>query len=75
MYAPATRVLAVAAGREDALEVNGDGSAVRDYVHVADAADAFVAAIEHGTEPGAARRYNIGSGIGTSVMWPRPSSA
>jgi UDP-glucose 4-epimerase len=62
------RVLAVAAGQGDALEVNGDGTVVRDYLHVADAADAFVAAVEHGWELGTCRRYNIGSGVGTSVM-------
>jgi UDP-glucose 4-epimerase len=62
------RVLAVAAGRTEQLEVNGDGSAVRDYLHVADAADAFVAAVERSAELGSSRRYNIGSGIGTSVM-------
>jgi UDP-glucose 4-epimerase len=61
------RVLAVAAGRTEQLEVNGDGSAVRDYLHVADAGDAFVAAIEHTAALGSSRRYNIGSGIGTSV--------
>jgi UDP-glucose 4-epimerase len=62
------RVLAVAAGRTDQLEINGDGSAERDYLHVADAADAFVSAVEHGAELGRCRRYNIGSGVGTSVM-------
>jgi UDP-glucose 4-epimerase len=62
------RVLAVAAGRTEQLEVNGDGSAVRDYLHVADAADAFAAAVEHNAELGTCRRYNIGSGVGTSVM-------
>jgi UDP-glucose 4-epimerase len=62
------RVLAVAAARTEQLEVNGDGRVVRDYLHVADAADAFVAAVEHRAEPGMCRRYNIGSGVGTSVM-------
>jgi UDP-glucose 4-epimerase len=62
------RVLAVAAGRRDALEINGDGTAVRDYIHVDDVADAFVAAMEHHGEPGSSRRYNIGSGRGVSVM-------
>jgi UDP-glucose 4-epimerase len=62
------RVLAVAAGRAERLEVNGDGTAVRDYLHVSDAADAFVAAVEHTAELGTCPRYNIGSGIGTSVM-------
>jgi nucleoside-diphosphate-sugar epimerase len=61
------RVLAaVRAGRP--LEVNGDGSAVRDYVHVVDAAEAFVAAVEHRSAVGTAERYNVGSGYGTSVL-------
>ena len=62
------RVLAVAAGRQDTVEVNGDGSAVRDYLDVADAADAFVAALDHPAELGMSRRYNVGSGVGTSVI-------
>jgi UDP-glucose 4-epimerase len=61
------RVLAVAAGEAPVLEVNGDGSAVRDYVHVEDVAEAFLAAVD-AAEVGQARRYNIGSGVGTSVM-------
>ena len=62
------RVLAAAAGQRPSLEVNGDGTAVRDFLHVADAADAFVAALEHGPGIGHVRRYNIGSGHGSSVM-------
>lgn len=50
------------------LEVNGDGTAVRDYVHVMDAAEAFVAAVEHQAGAGTAGRYNIGSGRGASVL-------
>jgi UDP-glucose 4-epimerase len=61
------RVLAVAAGTSPILEVNGDGSAVRDLLHVEDAAAAFVAAVEHVPPIGQVRRYNIGSGMGTSV--------
>jgi UDP-glucose 4-epimerase len=61
------RVLAAAAGQVPGVEVNGDGTAVRDYLHVLDAADAFVAALEHGG-PGGARRYNVGSGRGASVL-------
>lgn len=61
------RVLTAAASRSP-LGVNGDGSAVRDYVHLRDAAAAFVACVEHLPEAGNAVRYNIGSGHGTSVM-------
>ena len=42
------RVLAVAAGESPSVEVNGDGSAVRDFLHVNDAAQAFVAALDAG---------------------------
>lgn len=61
------RVLA-AAGGGTPLEVNGDGSAVRDYLHIADAADAFLAAVEHRQRGGTVERYNIGSGHGASVL-------
>lgn len=40
------RALAVAAGRAPVLGINGNGSTIRDYVHVADAADAFLLALE-----------------------------
>ncbi|HEY0638116.1 MAG TPA: NAD-dependent epimerase/dehydratase family protein [Pseudonocardiaceae bacterium] len=60
------RVLAAAAGETPALAVNGDGSAVRDYLHVADAAEAFVAALRH--EGPGLRLFNIGSGAGASVL-------
>ncbi|MGH3859624.1 NAD-dependent epimerase/dehydratase family protein [Actinokineospora sp.] len=62
------RVLAAAAGASSSLKVNGDGSAVRDLLHVDDAAAAFVAAVEHVPPIGEVRRYNIGSGMGSSVM-------
>ncbi|MEV2220644.1 NAD-dependent epimerase/dehydratase family protein [Nocardia vinacea] len=60
------RVLSAAA-RNESLEVNGDGTTVRDYVHVSDAANAFVAGLEHLPPPGVTERYVIGSGRGTSV--------
>ncbi len=61
------RVLA-AARNGSALEINGDGSTVRDYLHIADAAAAFVASVENMPPVGAATRYNIGSGHGTSIL-------
>jgi UDP-glucose 4-epimerase len=42
----------------------GDGSAVRDYVFVDDVTDAFARAVG---ELGDGRRFNIGTGVGTSV--------
>ncbi|MGW0245508.1 NAD-dependent epimerase/dehydratase family protein [Nocardia goodfellowii] len=61
------RVLA-AAVEHSALTVNGDGTAVRDYLHIVDAAAAFAECIEHLPEMGTAERYNIGSGLGSSVL-------
>ena len=60
------RLLAVQQDRAPELVVNGDGSAVRDFVHVADMAAAFVLAL-HACEPGAWRTYNVGSGRASSV--------
>ncbi|GAB2666390.1 NAD-dependent epimerase/dehydratase family protein [Nocardia goodfellowii] len=61
------RILAAASGGPS-LAVNGDGTAVRDYLNICDAANAFVACIEHLPDPGNSARYNIGSGRGTSIM-------
>lgn len=60
------KALAVAAGQEPVLIVNGDGSTVREYTHVADVADAYrlaLARIRLGTHD----VTNIGSGIGASI--------
>ncbi|MGN2636139.1 NAD-dependent epimerase/dehydratase family protein [Nocardia takedensis] len=61
------RLLAVAAGDLPRLPINGDGSVVRDYLHVEDAAAAFLAAVDHLPAPGTCRRYNIAGGLGASV--------
>lgn len=61
------RVLAAAMG-ESVLHINGDGTAIRDYLHVKDAAAAFVACVEQCPAPGASTRYIIGSGCGTSIL-------
>jgi UDP-glucose 4-epimerase len=53
------RVLAVAAGLAPRLEIYGDGTAVRDYVHVGDVADAMVAALA-AARPGTPPVYNVG---------------
>ena len=54
------KTLAVAAGRESRLEVNGDGHAVRDFVHVQDVAEAFLLALMT-CRPGAYTVYNVGA--------------
>jgi len=65
-------VLQVAAGRRERIAVFGedyptpDGTAVRDYIHVLDLAEAHVLAVE-ALAPGEARAYNLGNGEGFSV--------
>jgi UDP-glucose 4-epimerase len=60
------KTLAVAAGRFSQLHVNGDGTAVREYLHVEDFAKACALAVE-ACDPGTSRTYNVGSGTGTTV--------
>ncbi|MEV5829545.1 NAD-dependent epimerase/dehydratase family protein [Spirillospora sp. NPDC052242] len=60
------KALAVAAGHAPHLEVNGDGLAVREYLHVDDLADAYVRAVE-AVRPGEDRVYNVGTGAGAAV--------
>lgn len=43
-----------------------DGTAVRDYIHITELADAHVLALEHAT-PGTHEILNLGTGVGTSV--------
>jgi UDP-glucose 4-epimerase len=45
-----------------------DGSAVRDYFHVADLADAHIAALEYLLAGGTTTALNLGTGVGTSVL-------
>jgi UDP-glucose 4-epimerase len=45
-----------------------DGTGVRDYIHVADLADAHVAAVERLNKGAAAAVYNVGTGVGYSVF-------
>ncbi|ACU72891.1 NAD-dependent epimerase/dehydratase [Catenulispora acidiphila DSM 44928] len=54
------KVVAVAGGRFDEVTVNGDGSAIRDYVHIADLANAFCLAIG-AAQPGKFDIFNIGA--------------
>jgi UDP-glucose 4-epimerase len=71
-------VLQTAAGRRDRVEIYGtdypaelcpDGTAVRDYIHVEDLAQAHLLALEStsGAKCGEHRVYNLGNGEGFSV--------
>jgi UDP-glucose 4-epimerase len=55
-----TRAVALAAGTVDGMDVYGDGTAVRDFVHVRDVASAFVVALEACTV-GESAVYNVGA--------------
>lgn len=65
-------VLQTALGQRGDIAVFGDdyptedGTAVRDYVHVKDLADAHLLALDHAT-PGTHEIFNLGSGAGFSV--------
>lgn len=65
-------VLQVALGQRDKITIFGDdyntpdGTCVRDYIHVADLADAHLLALES-NRPGVHRILNLGSGAGFSV--------
>ena len=58
--------LRAAAGEIPHVAVNGDGSARREFTHVADVAEAFRLAVES-TAVGETRTFNIGTGTGASV--------
>ena len=62
-----------ALGRRGPLEIYGtdyptpDGTAIRDYVHVVDLANAHVKALEYLESGGATTVVNLGTGVGSSV--------
>ncbi|WP_347302925.1 UDP-glucose 4-epimerase GalE [Croceibacterium sp. TMG7-5b_MA50] len=68
--------LAIAAALKEGgvFRVNGtafdtrDGSAIRDYIHVADLADAHVLAAEKLLDATGVEIFNLGTGTGTSVL-------
>jgi UDP-glucose 4-epimerase len=66
--------LRAAAGRGPALSVFGsdydtpDGTAIRDYVHVSDLADAHLRALAHLRRGGESLCLNLGTGTGCSVL-------
>ena len=45
-----------------------DGTAIRDYIHVDDLADAHIKAIEYLAGGGASSAINLGTGVGSSVL-------
>jgi UDP-glucose 4-epimerase len=59
------KAAAVAAGRFPHVDVNGDGSARREYIHVLDIADACVQALTG--PPDDADVINVGSGYAASI--------
>lgn len=65
-------VLQVATGERDQVQIYGDdyptddGTAVRDYIHVADLADAHLLALTH-ARAAEHQIYNLGNGTGFSV--------
>jgi UDP-glucose 4-epimerase len=61
------KALAVAGGLQATLAVNGDGSATREYTHVADVAEAYLLALDAAV-PGRHRAYNVGSGTSASIL-------
>ncbi len=67
-------VLAAAAGATPYVRVFGgdyptpDGTAVRDYIHVADLAGAHLSALDHLARGSGAERINLGNGQGYSVL-------
>ena len=56
-------MMRVASGSQEHLEIFGDGSAVRDFIHVADVADAHL----HVISTLGFQVFNIGTGEGTKV--------
>lgn len=64
----------VAVGRRESLAVFGndypteDGTGVRDYIHVMDLADGHVAAMQQLADKPGVHIYNLGAGIGSSVL-------
>ena len=64
----------VAAGIRDHLSVFGndypthDGTGVRDYIHVVDLAKGHVAAYEYSTKNTGCEIFNLGTGVGYSVL-------
>jgi UDP-glucose 4-epimerase len=67
-------ILFAAMGRQPFVQVFGsdyptpDGTAIRDYIHVVDLAEAHILALEHLRKGGPSDYFNLGTGTGFSVM-------
>lgn len=67
-------IIEAAMGKRDSIKVfgtdypTGDGTAVRDYIHVTDLASAHIKAMKMLTGGGASMALNLGTGRGNSVM-------
>ncbi len=67
-------VLSAALGKAPAIRVFGnqyptpDGTPIRDYIHVADLAEAHILSVEHLRAGGQSDQLNLGTGRGTSVL-------
>ena len=67
-------VLDAALGIRESIKVFGtdypteDGTAVRDYIHVHDLAQAHILALQHLFNGGKSEKFNLGTGIGYSVQ-------
>ena len=67
-------VLQVPLGKRELISVYGndyktsDGTCIRDYIHVLDLADAHIKALEYLEMGGASDYFNLGSGVGFSVL-------
>ncbi len=66
-------ILQVPLGKREAISVFGtdyptrDGTCVRDYIHVADLADAHILAAKYLAEGGESGAFNLGNGVGYTV--------
>jgi len=66
-------VIEAALGKRPPVKIFGtdyptpDGTAIRDYIHVMDLADAHVRALEYLLEGGPSTAFNLGTGYGNSV--------
>jgi len=66
-------VLRVPMGQSESIAIYGtdyptpDGTCIRDYIHVADLADAHLKALEYLEEGNASEKFNLGNGLGFSV--------